>query len=99
MIESLYVHFQIHMLSFFQFTGTNRIQVYVYPIQKFVDEQGIPIGGMMSKEMYSILEAIVESHYYTPDPTQACILVPSIDTLNQNRFRPKQTSQALKSLP
>lgn len=73
--------------------------MYVYPLQKFVDEHGIPIGGMMSQEMYSILEAILESRYYTPDPSQACILVPSIDTLNQNRFRPKQTSQALKSLP
>lgn len=78
--------------------GSNRILVYVYPLQKFVDEHGIPIGGMMSQEMYSILEAILESRYYTPDPSQACILVPSIDTLNQNRFRPKQTSQALKSL-
>lgn len=73
--------------------------MYIYPLQKFVDENGIPIGGMMSQEMYSILETILESRYYTADPSQACILVPSIDTLNQNRFRPKQTSQALNSLP
>ncbi|KAK3925740.1 Exostosin-2 [Frankliniella fusca] len=79
--------------------GTNKILVYIYPIQKFVDGQGIPIGGMISQEMYSILETILESRYYTPNPSQACILVPSIDTLNQNRFRPKQTSQALRSLP
>lgn len=79
--------------------GANRIQVYVYPYQRHVDESGIPIGGMMSKEMYSILETILGSRYYTPDPTQACFLVPSIDTLNQNRFRPRPTSQALKSLP
>ncbi|KAJ1532048.1 hypothetical protein ONE63_000679 [Megalurothrips usitatus] len=79
--------------------GANKIQVYIYPLQKFVDEHGIPIGGMMSQEMFSILETILESRYYTPDPSQACVLVPSIDLLNQNRFRPQQTSQALKSLP
>ncbi|XP_067013455.2 exostosin-2 [Anabrus simplex] len=52
----------------------------------------------MSREFYFILQSIIESKYYTPNPDEACIFVPSIDTLNQNRFRTLETSQALASL-
>ncbi|KAJ9582478.1 hypothetical protein L9F63_003171, partial [Diploptera punctata] len=79
--------------------GSNKIQVYVYPLRKYVDERGIPVGSQMSREFYFILQTIVESKYYTPNPEEACILVPSIDTLNQNRFRTMETSIALASLP
>lgn len=74
-------------------------KVYVYPTTKHVDQDGIPIGGKMSKEYRSILNAIVKSQYYTQNPEEACVFVPSIDTLNQNRFRVKETSQALALLP
>ena len=80
-------------------TGSNKIQVYVYPVRKYVDERDIPVGGQMSREFYFILQTILESKYYTPNPEEACILVPSIDTLNQNRFRVMETSEALASLP
>ncbi|PSN40914.1 Exostosin-2 [Blattella germanica] len=79
--------------------GSNKIQVYVYPLKKYVDERRIPVGSQMSREFYFILQTIVESKYYTPNPEEACILVPSIDTLNQNRFRTMETSVALASLP
>lgn len=74
-------------------------KVYVYPMAKHVDLEGTPIGGKMSKEYHSMLSAIVESKYYTRNPEEACVFVPSIDTLNQNRFRVKETSQALALLP
>jgi glucuronyl/N-acetylglucosaminyl transferase EXT2 len=80
-------------------TGSNKIQVYVYPMRKYVDERNIPVGSQMSREFYFILQTILESKYYTPNPEEACILVPSIDTLNQNRFRVMETSEALTSLP
>jgi glucuronyl/N-acetylglucosaminyl transferase EXT2 len=73
--------------------------VYVYPLKKYVDERGIPVGSKMSREFYFILQTILESKYYTPNPEEACILVPSIDTLNQNRFRVMETSSALATLP
>jgi len=66
---------------------------------RHVDEDFIPIGGKTSKEYHTILSAIVESQYYTTNPEEACVFVSSIDTLNQNRFRVKETSQALALLP
>jgi len=66
---------------------------------KHIDLDGIPIGRKMSKEYHSILKAIIDSQYYTKYPEEACVFVPSIDTLNQNRFRVKETSQALALLP
>jgi glucuronyl/N-acetylglucosaminyl transferase EXT2 len=80
-------------------TGSNKIQIYVYPLKKYVDERGIPVGNQVSREFYFILQTILESKYYTPNPVEACILVPSIDTLNQNRFRVIETSASLASLP
>lgn len=74
-------------------------KIYVYPTTRHIDADGIPIGGKMSKEYHSILSAIVESQYYTQNPDEACVFVASIDTLNQNRFRVKETSQALAMLP
>uniref|UniRef100_A0A0V0GAA6 Exostosin-2 n=1 Tax=Triatoma dimidiata TaxID=72491 RepID=A0A0V0GAA6_TRIDM len=79
--------------------GTSKILVYVYPLKKYVDDKGIAIGNKMSREFYTVLDTIVKSRYYTPNPEEACIFVVSIDTLNQNRFRTKETSQALSMLP
>lgn len=77
----------------------NKILIYIYPVKKYMDSKNIPIGTQISYEFYLILKAILESKYYTPNPEEACILIPSIDTLNQNRFRTLETSQALASLP
>lgn len=74
-------------------------KVYVYPMARYIDMDGIPIGAKMSKEYHSILDTIIKSQYYTQNPDEACVFVPSIDTLNQNRFRVKETSQALAILP
>lgn len=80
-------------------SGSAQISVYVYPLKKYVDDKAMPIGSQMSKEFYGILKTIINSKYYTPNPEEACLFIPSIDTLNQNRFRTKETSQALASLP
>ncbi|EEZ99036.1 exostosin-2 [Tribolium castaneum] len=80
-------------------TGHDRIAVYVYPPKKYVDEQGVPATELMSKEYLALLQAVVNSKYYTANPHEACIFIPSIDTLNQERLRPNLTSKALRSLP
>ncbi|CAB3371155.1 Hypothetical predicted protein [Cloeon dipterum] len=76
----------------------NSLKVYIYPPRRFLDSEGIPISAQPSQEYYDLLDAIFKSKYYEPDPSKACILIPSIDTLNQNRFRPLETSVALSSL-
>ncbi|XP_012279069.1 exostosin-2 [Orussus abietinus] len=76
----------------------NKLLVYVYPLKTYVDETGKPITGQMSKEFYLILEAVVNSEFYTPNPHEACVFVPSIDTLNRNRLREEDISRALKKL-
>lgn len=80
-------------------TGHDRISVYVYPFKKYVNENGLAATDGISREFYTILQTIVESKYYTSNPFEACIFVPSIDTLNQNRINLNLTSAALKSLP
>ncbi|KAL1131710.1 hypothetical protein AAG570_011323 [Ranatra chinensis] len=79
--------------------GASKILVYVYPLKKYSDEKHKSLGGQMSREFYAILKAIMESEYYTPNPEEACIFVPSVDTLNQNRFLVKEMSQVLALLP
>lgn len=76
----------------------NKLSVYVYPPKIFLDHEDRPITSQMTKEFYQILYAITSSKFYTPNPHEACIFVPSIDTLNQNRLRLRQVSQALQSL-
>lgn len=79
--------------------GHTRIQIFVYPLVAYTDEAGGGITSQISIEYYKILKTIVESPYYTPNPEEACLFVPSIDTLNQNRFHVKELSQVLNSLP
>lgn len=79
-------------------TRGNKLLVYVYPPKSYVDPFGTPIAGQMSREFYEILRTIVSSKFYTPDPHEACIFIPSIDTLNQNRLKLRRVSQALRSL-
>lgn len=79
-------------------TGHDRISVYVYPPKKFVDADGVPVTEVMSKEFYMVLQTIIESKYYTVNPEEACIFIPPIDTLNQDRLELNLTSKALESL-
>lgn len=76
-----------------------RITVYIYPIFNYVDEQGKPLLHQASREFMELLEAIQHSPYYVSNPKRACILVPSIDLLNQGSVNLKAVSQILNSLP
>ncbi|KAK6641325.1 hypothetical protein RUM44_013034 [Polyplax serrata] len=77
----------------------HKIQIYVYPLRTYFDDQGNQITPQISLEYYKILKTIVNSKYYSPNPEEACILVPSIDTLNQNRLKQNEVSKALSTLP
>lgn len=79
--------------------GQQRIQVYVYPLKFYVNENGIPVIRHLSNEYYRIVQTIINSKYYTPEPEQACVFVVPFDTLSQYNFNINDTSRALNSLP
>lgn len=79
-------------------TGHDRISVYVYPPKKYIDSDGTP-AAELSKEFLTLLWTVINSKYYTANPEEACIFIPSIDTLNQGRIKANITSRALNSLP
>jgi len=74
----------------------SHLSIYVYPLTEFSDENG---STSLTKEFYRILQTLVKSPYYTSNPNEACIFVPSIDTLNNNLIDSKLISKALSSLP
>lgn len=89
-----------------------KLSIYVYPLIDYVganenaDEANtanvkefMSTLSVLSREFYEILKIIIESRYYTSDPKAACILVPSIDTLNLNRLSSSFVAKALARLP
>ncbi|XP_077914264.1 exostosin-2 isoform X1 [Halichoerus grypus] len=80
------------------FNPKNKIKVYIYSLKKYVDDAGVPVSNTISREYNELLTAISDSDYYTDDITRACLFVPSIDVLNQNALRIKETAQALAQL-
>lgn len=79
------------------------LTIYIYPLVNYVDagdDRG-QYGTMkhFSREFFEILKTITESPYYTANPKEACIFVPSIDTLNLNRASDKVVAKALALLP
>ncbi|VTJ66308.1 Hypothetical predicted protein [Marmota monax] len=80
------------------FNPKNKIKVYIYSLKKYVDDLGVPVSNTISREYNELLTAISDSDYYTDDISRACLFVPSIDVLNQNTLRIKETAQALAQL-
>ncbi|XP_064221075.1 exostosin-2 isoform X1 [Aotus nancymaae] len=80
------------------FNPKNKIKVYIYALKKYVDDFGVPVSNTISREYNELLTAISDSDYYTDDINRACLFVPSIDVLNQNTLRIKETAQALAQL-
>lgn len=77
------------METCFDYERCNRLskfRVYVYP-----EEKGTVVSSLFSK----ILNVIKSSKYYTTDPNEACLFVPSYDTLD----RDSHSKDFLKSLP
>lgn len=77
--------------------GHDKITIYIYPLKHYRTESGNSVSEF-SKEFYMILNTIKHSRYYTPNPDEACLLVPSLDTLNQANFNSKHVSQIYHSL-
>lgn len=73
--------------------------MYVYPEFEYVGENGLRIVPFMSKEFEQLIDSIVSSKYYTSNPNEACLFVPQIDFLNQEKVHTKRSSQLLVSLP
>ena len=80
------------------FNPKNKIKVYIYSLKKYVDDAGVPVSSTISQEYNELLTAVSDSDYYTEDITRACLFIPSIDLLNQNTLRVKETAQALAQL-
>uniref|UniRef100_A0A670JF98 Exostosin-2 n=1 Tax=Podarcis muralis TaxID=64176 RepID=A0A670JF98_PODMU len=80
------------------FNPKNKIKVYIYSLKKYVDEYNMPVSHTISREYNDLLTAISDSDFYTDDINRACLFVPSIDVLNQNMLRIKETAQALAQL-
>ncbi|XP_058832930.1 exostosin-2 [Topomyia yanbarensis] len=76
-----------------------RISIYVYPLKEYVDGGTGRQAFQLTKEFYGILKTIVNSPYYTANPNEACLFVPTLDTLNQNRIDVNLVGKALASLP
>lgn len=77
--------------------GHDKITIYIYPLKEYLTEDGHPIS-QLSREFYIVLDTIKRSRYYTSEAEEACLLVPSIDTLNQHRFASKHVSRTFQSL-
>ena len=82
------------------FDQEDRIRVYVHDqyefhssltLQSYVPE--------VSREYVEILDAIRNSRYYEHNMSQACVIVPPVDTLNQQQHDVKVVSILLNSLP
>lgn len=73
----------------------NKVTIYVYPLTQYSEENSVT---WISKEFYKILKTLMNSPYYTSNPNEACIFVPSIDLLNQNLIDKNVVGKALSSL-
>jgi glucuronyl/N-acetylglucosaminyl transferase EXT2 len=80
------------------YNDDNQITIYIYPLSRYEDENGVSVTLSLSKEFYEILETIADSGYHTNDPDQACLFIPSVDLLNQNNLRKEEIGQVLASL-
>lgn len=76
----------------------DNLKVYIYPLQEFVDENNEKVTSSLSSEYFQILDAVVNSRYYTTNPNEACLFLPSLDLLNQDMFDKYLAGAALASL-
>ncbi|XP_055370982.1 exostosin-2 [Condylostylus longicornis] len=75
----------------------DRISIYIYPLHEYINSEDKK-AFVLTREYYEILETILDSPYYTPNPNDACIFIPSIDTLNQNLIDITLVSKSLATL-
>lgn len=90
--------FDVYRCGYSAGGGAQRMGVYVYPLREFVDADSGAAAAPLSRDFHRVLRAIRESVYYTADPLEACVFVPSVDLLNQNRVDGVLAARALASL-
>jgi hypothetical protein len=94
-----------HFHSCFQvndciFDREDRIRVYVHDRYEFHNPRnGKNYVPEVSREYVEILDAIQKSRYYEGNISQACVIVPPIDTLTQQQHDVKLVSVLLNTLP
>lgn len=82
------------------FDREDRIRVYVHDQYEFQSPLTLQTYVPdLSREYVEILDAIRNSPYYEKNISQACVIVPPIDTLNQQQHDVKLVSVLLNSLP
>uniref|UniRef100_A0AAY4EQC4 Uncharacterized protein n=1 Tax=Denticeps clupeoides TaxID=299321 RepID=A0AAY4EQC4_9TELE len=81
-VAGVYRGRRCRMESCFDFAQCQRggFKVYVYPQQK---------GEKISESYQSILATIEASRFYTSDPSQACLFVLGLDTLDRDQLSPQ----------
>lgn len=76
----------------------DKLSIYVYPLKEYTDTKE-KLAFTLTREFHRILKTIVNSQYYTSNPNEACLFIPSIDTLNQELIDNNLVSKILTSLP
>jgi len=75
-----------------------KMLVHVPPSVAFLVDGGKsgnkPAIPSPSKEFLQVIQAIVESGYYTTDPAEACIFVPALDLLSESRVDSSEVASA-----
>jgi len=74
-----------------------RLKVYVYPPVEYLNPSGDLISPL-SLEFDTMLKSLYSSDYYTPNPDEACIFVPSFDLLNSRHVDVELVGRVLHSL-
>ena len=83
-----------------QLLEDDKISVYVYPDHNYMFSDKKTVYQTEPSQEYTELLAIIQSsEYYEPSPSKACVFIPSIDTLNQQRNNLTLVSLMLQALP
>ena len=64
-----------------------------------VSKDSKQVSPPLTSDFVDILEAIVESEFYTDDPSEACVLFPAFNLMNEEQLDPLMASRAIASLP
>jgi len=78
--------------------GKGGLKVYIHPPTIYTKPSGEEVAPLTS-EYYEMLEAVYSSEFYTNDPAQACLFLPSVDLLNLREQDRSWVSRALASHP
>ena len=77
-------------------TINRHISIYIYPIANYVDSTGVTINKL-SEEFKLILSTIASSPFFTSNPREACLFIPSVDLTGFTHH--DQLPSVLESLP